>query len=110
MFLISDIGSLFEGCLLQTCVSKIYKPTLHTMLQNELSTCLNENTHNNTKTHADLKNSSNQLCNKKFSKFSSIRTLTIGIARCNAKHYKYLSCVPGVDGKIHPEGVVQHRR
>jgi len=24
--------------------------------------------------------------------------------------YKYLSCVPGVDGKIHPEGVVQHRR
>jgi len=26
------------------------------------------------------------------------------------KYYKYLSCVPGVDGKIHPEGVVQHRR
>jgi len=26
------------------------------------------------------------------------------------KEYKYLSCVPGVDGKIHPEGVVQHRR
>ena len=25
-------------------------------------------------------------------------------------HYMYLSCVPGVDGKIHPEGVVQHRR
>jgi len=25
-------------------------------------------------------------------------------------YYKYLSCVPGVDGKIHPEGVVQHRR
>ena len=24
--------------------------------------------------------------------------------------YKYLSCIPGVDGKIHPEGVVQHRR
>jgi len=22
---------------------------------------------------------------------------------------KYLSCVPSVDGKIHPEGVVQHR-
>jgi len=28
----------------------------------------------------------------------------------NDKEYKYLSCVPGVDGKIHPEGVVQHRR
>jgi len=26
------------------------------------------------------------------------------------REYKYLSCVPGVDGKIHPEGVVQHRR
>jgi len=26
------------------------------------------------------------------------------------KEYKYFSCVPGVDGKIHPEGVVQHRR
>ena len=26
------------------------------------------------------------------------------------QEYKYLSCVPGVDGKIHPEGVVQHRR
>ena len=25
-------------------------------------------------------------------------------------YYKYLSCVPGVDGKIHLEGVVQHRR
>jgi len=24
--------------------------------------------------------------------------------------YNYLSRVPGVDGKIHPEGVVQHRR
>jgi len=23
--------------------------------------------------------------------------------------YKYLSCVTGVGGKIHPEGVVQHR-
>jgi len=22
--------------------------------------------------------------------------------------YKYLSCVPGVNGKIHPEGIVQH--
>ena len=89
MFLISDIGLIFEGCLLQTCVSKIYKPTLHTMLQNELSTCLNKNTHYDTKMHADLKNLSNQLCYRKFfvKKFSSIRTLTIGIARCNAKHY-----------------------
>ena len=25
-------------------------------------------------------------------------------------HNLYLSCVPGADGKIHPEGVVQHRR
>jgi len=24
--------------------------------------------------------------------------------------YKYLSCVPGLDGRIHAEGVVQHRR
>ena len=28
MFLISDKRSIFEGCLLQTCVSKIYTPTL----------------------------------------------------------------------------------
>jgi len=27
----------------------------------------------------------------------------------NVGDYKYISCVPGVDGKIHPESVVQHR-
>jgi len=27
-----------------------------------------------------------------------------------AEEYKYISCVPGVDGKIYPEGVVQHGR
>jgi len=24
------------------------------------------------------------------------------------KVYTYIACVPGVDGKIHPKGVVQH--
>jgi len=46
---------MFEGCLLQTCVSKMYKPTLHIMLQIKLSTCLNETTNYDTKSLADLK-------------------------------------------------------
>jgi len=32
------------------------------------------------------------------------------ILRNGAYKYMYLSCVPDVDGKIHPKGVVQHRR
>ena len=55
MFVIIDIWSIFEGRLLQTCVSKMYKATLRAMLQNELSICLSENTHYDTKRMQTLK-------------------------------------------------------
>ena len=36
---------------------------------------------------------------------------TVWVRSCSVTvyDYKYISCVPGVDGKLHPEGVVQHR-
>jgi len=42
--------------------------------------------------------------------FSVTRYPNLEMIVGHVKDYKYLSCVPGVDGKIHPEGVVQHRR
>ena len=41
---------------------------------------------------------------------SGLQPRILGCPVLFCKDYKYLSCVPDVDGKIHPEGVVQHRR